>query len=84
MATETNIELTEAWQEIADGPAMIILVTGFTFWVNNGASAPTDDTAYFPVTPDDKSYKYNGTQKTFAKIPEVTSAKTIVSPTEIS
>jgi hypothetical protein len=83
MASETNITLTTSWQEVADGAATIALVTGGVFWINVGASAPTDDTAYFAVTPDEKYYSYPGTQKIYAKIPTADQT-TIVSPTEIS
>ena len=83
MSSENNIELNTSWQEVSDGPATIILVTGSTFWLNVGASAPTDDLAYFPVTPDEKYYSYPGTQKMFAKIPTA-DIPTIVAPTEIS
>jgi hypothetical protein len=83
MATENNILLTTSWQEIADGSAVIVMVSGALCWINNGASAPTDDSAYFPLTAEDKSYFYPGIQKTFAKIPDQSEIRTILSPTEV-
>lgn len=79
--TTDNKTLTTAWQEVADGAAVMSLVSGAIFWVYNGPSAPTDDTNYMPV---DKYYSYSGTEKTFAKVPySNTQNPTIIAATPI-
>ncbi len=83
MASKNNVTLTTTWQELSDGAATIVLITGGGFWINVGTSAPTTDAAYFAVTPDEKYYSYPGTQKIYGKVPTLDQI-TIVAPTEIS
>jgi hypothetical protein len=83
MASKNNVTLTTAWQELSEGAATILLITGGVFWLNVGTTAPTTDAAYFTVTPDEKYYSYPGTQKIYGKVP-TNDQTTIVAPTEIS
>ena len=84
MATTIKTALTEAWAEVADGPALIVLVSGIGFWAYNGTIAPTNDASYIPVTPEDKYYSYSGTEKTFAKVSTPVSRNSVlISVTEI-
>jgi hypothetical protein len=83
MASKTNVTLSRSWAELADGACSIILVTGGVFWLYVGTSSPSDDTAYFPVTADEKYYSYPGTQKVYGKVPNL-DIPTIVAPVEIS
>ena len=84
MASENNITLTPDWQELSSGTAIITLVSGGSFWLNVGDSAPADDLAYFEVTPEEKYFSYPGTKKIFGKLPVDGVSQTIVSPTEVS
>lgn len=64
MATENKI-LNDVWQELSVGQVSIVRVSGLDFWGFNGASAPTDNTNFIPLT---EGYSYGGNEKTFARI----------------
>ncbi len=69
MGTTTTV-LTNSWQEVATGPALIAIEEGAIIWLNIGSTMPTDDENRLSLySGKDRSYlSQQFSLKTFAKI----------------
>ena len=81
MATDVKTALTEAWAEVADGPALVVLRNGGECRIHVGASAPAKETDdYFLMT---NYFSYPGTEKTFARVAVVSGSSAVIVNTPI-
>lgn len=63
-----NIDLTDTWVEASAIDVLIVLIDGSEFWVNLGATLPTNDDNYFPINADTLFFLHkDATEKTFIR-----------------